>query len=368
MHHAYPETANTTLYSVPIIFDRNAHEVPVIVRVADILWGAAGLSGLYNGSSIAPPTSVYSVPMQLADRVGGWDCGAEAIGEDLHMYIKCFFALNGNLTNRTIVAPVSQSNITVGDAKGIRGFYVGMQARYKQALRHMWGALDSGYAMRKFVELWQDRKHTSRAFRPMHTSLGDATDAYVPDNQLDENDPNRPTENGIFSDVTKDTLPSPDWIRIYYMMHRLFEAHFLPVQMIILVIASTLYVWVAEGNGDPHNLGWIFDLSNVLRTVGFMNVGFLMFMYERYHGACVNAREQEMQEAGMAPGMNFSHRQVRKNYIDYLFIPIVAPLYGSIPAIHAQLAQLWTLDLVYTVSTKAIRRRAKSLATADEMA
>jgi hypothetical protein len=172
MHMAYPDTATTTLYSAPIIFDRNADKVPAIVRVGDIMWAAAGMSGLYHGSTIAPPTSVYSVPLELVDRVGGWDCDSEAIGEDLHMYLKCFFALNGNLTVRTVLSPVSQSNVTAGGSgKGIKGIISDMRARYKQALRHMWGALDTGYALRKTAELWQERKHTSRAFRPLHSSL-----------------------------------------------------------------------------------------------------------------------------------------------------------------------------------------------------
>ncbi len=172
MHQAYPETASTTLYAVPIIFDRNAHSVPAIVRVADIMWCAAGLSGLYRGSSIAPPTSVYSLPLTLIDRVGGWDCDSEAIGEDLHMYLKCFFALNGNLTVRTIMSPVSSTNVTAGGyGKGAHGIATDMRARYKQALRHMWGALDTGFALRKVVELWQERKYTSRAYRPLHSSL-----------------------------------------------------------------------------------------------------------------------------------------------------------------------------------------------------
>ena len=172
MHLAYPETARTTLYSAPIIFDRNAHSVPAIVRVADILWSAAGMSNLYRGSAVAPPTSVYSVNLELVDRVGGWDCDSEAIGEDLHMYLKCFFALNGNLTVRTIYSPVSQTNVTGGGyGKGVGGIVIDMRARYKQALRHMWGALDTGFALRKVVELWQERKYTSRAFRPLHSSL-----------------------------------------------------------------------------------------------------------------------------------------------------------------------------------------------------
>lgn len=171
MHVSHPDTAPTTMYAAPIIFDRNAHAVPALVRVADILWGAAGLSGLYRGSTIAPPTSVYSLSLELIDRVGGWDSDSEAIGEDLHMYLKCFFALNGHLNVKTIMSPVSQSNVKGDGGDGLSGMFNDLRARYKQALRHMWGALDTGFALRKFVELWQERKHTTRSFRPLHLTL-----------------------------------------------------------------------------------------------------------------------------------------------------------------------------------------------------
>jgi hypothetical protein len=154
MHTIHPETAATTLYAAPIIFDRNAHNVNAFVRVADILWAAAGMSGLYSSSVIAPPTSVYSLPLQLVDRVGGWDCDSDAIGEDLHMFIKCFFALNGHLTCRTVLSPVSQTNVSGGGKGGFRGALLDVRARYKQAIRHMWGALDSGFALRKASEMW----------------------------------------------------------------------------------------------------------------------------------------------------------------------------------------------------------------------
>jgi hypothetical protein len=36
MHLNYPKTASTTLYAAPIVFDRNAHIVPALVRIADI--------------------------------------------------------------------------------------------------------------------------------------------------------------------------------------------------------------------------------------------------------------------------------------------------------------------------------------------
>lgn len=359
MHLAHAETATTTLYAAPIIFDRNAHNIPAIVRVGDILWAGAGMSGLYRGSTIAPPTSVYSVPLLLVDRVGGWDTDSEAIGEDLHMYLKCFFALNGNLTVRTVLSPVSQSNVKGDGGEGYVGIYNDVKARYKQALRHMWGALDSGYAMRKMAEVWQERKHTTRAYRPLHMTLNAPSDDYFP--QVDGLTPDQTEENGIFSDVMTDTLAAPHWERIFYLAHRLFEAHFLPVQMTVMVIASTLYLAFTEGNNDPHGLSWIFTICNVLRTVGFMEVALYLFLYEGFHRVNAANREREMNEAGIAKGMCFSHRQVRKNFVDYLMVPLVAPLYGAIPGAHAQICHFWTQDLVYTVSKKVTRQRAKSI-------
>jgi Glycosyl transferase family group 2 len=163
MHYTYPATADTTMYVPPIIFDRNAHLVPRLVRVADLLWAGAGLSGHYKTSSICPPTSVYSLSLSLVDRAGGWDAGEDAIGEDLHMYIKCFFALNGNLTTRSIFSAASHSNVH-SSGKGIRGFFEDINARYKQAMRHMWGALDSGFVLKHITQLWWAKRVDGKGF------------------------------------------------------------------------------------------------------------------------------------------------------------------------------------------------------------
>ncbi|KAI5466443.1 glycosyl transferase family group 2-domain-containing protein [Mariannaea sp. PMI_226] len=368
MHLAYPETALTTIYSAPVIFDRNAHNVHPLVRVADIVWCAAGMSGLYPGSSIAPPTSVYSLPLDLVDRVGGWDCDAEAIGEDLHMYIKCFFVLNGNLTSRIINSPVSQSNVTGGVGKGWRGAYADINARYKQALRHMWGALDTGFTMRKFAEMWQERKHTSRVYQPLHCTHGDSTGLFNPDSHPSDAGMEQPGENGIFSEITKDTIQEPHWERVFYMMHRIFEAHFLPVHMAILVIASTIYVKVMEDKEDPHNLAWAFIWAERVRIAGILQITVYMFLYESFHRVGVAAREREMVKAGLADGMNFSRRSLRKNWKDYLMVPLVAPLYGTIPSAQALVCQLWNQDLVYTVSKKATRRHASQAPKVEDIA
>lgn len=163
-----------------------------------------------------------------------------------------------------------------------------------------------------------------------------------------------------------DTLQEPDYERIFLLFHRLFEAHFLPVQMTILVIASTLYIWVTEGTADVHGVSWIFSLCNILRTAGFMEVALYLFLYESFHRICVESREKEMSDAGLLKGMHFSRREVKTNFIDYVMVPLVAPIFGSIPCAQAQICHFWTLDLVYTVSKKVTRRRAKSL-TADAL-
>jgi hypothetical protein len=189
----------------------------------------------------------------------------------------------------------------------------------------------------------------------------DSSDAYVTQSQLDCLNPEDAPESGIFSDIIHDTLEKPDYERIFYLFHRLFEAHFLPVQMAILIAASTLFIWVSEGTPDVHGINWIFDICNVLRTTGIMEVAFYLFLYEKFHRICLATRQKEMTDAGLATGMHFSHRKITRNFIDYVMVPLVAPLYGAIPCAQAQICHFWTMDLVYTVSKKVTRQRAKSL-------
>jgi hypothetical protein len=378
MHLEHPEVAHTTLYSAPILFDRNAHQVSAFVRVADILWCAAGLSGLYASSEIRPPTSVYSLPLELVDRVGGWDTDPESIGEDLHMYLKCFFALNGNLTSRTILAPVSQTNVSSGQL-GYRGLVADVRDRYGQAMRHMWGALDTGYAMRQLVQVWRNRRRTVRSFRPLHAyryfafhftsgrkltiSRTNETDDYLLGPDFNIRDGKTPRD--AFSDITHGTTGPPNWMKLLYLFHRLFEAHFLPTHMMILVLTSGLYTWVVAGKPDELGVAWLFTLTAYLRGIGFGCTFLYLVFYERYHAACANIRLEEMKSAGLAGHLTFSTRSFPRNLVDYAVFPIVAPLYGSIPAIQAQIKHFWTQDLTYAVSSKPavqrLRQRAKSL-------
>jgi hypothetical protein len=336
MHLSSPDTCSATLYAAPIIFDRNAHRVAAIVRVADVAWCAAGISGQYKGSIICPPTSVYSVSLELADRVGGWDAGSEAIGEDLHMYLKCFFALNGNLLVRPVTCPVSQTNIIgVGDSS-----LEGVKARYRQALRHMWGSLDSGYALRQIAKLWRRRNATKEVVWPLHFTEKDKTQNW---------------ENGSVVMVQ-----SPDWINIFFLFHRLFEAHFMPAHISIIVLTTSFYRYLSgfTNTASSNTIDLIFSTTDILSLLGFLSILFFFYSYQKYHTLSLQIRKREMVTAGLADDMEkgdgFSERSWG-NALDCVWIPFVAPLYGSLPAIQAQLGHFWTREFVYVVSNKPVR-------------
>lgn len=88
---ATPQVRRSMMFVVPIFFDRNASDVASPVAITDILWCAAGLGTLYDGSSAKLPTSAYAMSNEFAARLGFWDAGPEAIGEDLHVHFVVIF-------------------------------------------------------------------------------------------------------------------------------------------------------------------------------------------------------------------------------------------------------------------------------------
>jgi hypothetical protein len=313
------------MYVPPIVFDRNAHLVPRLVRVADILWAGAGLSGHYRTSSICPPTSVYSLPLCLIDLAGGWDAGDTAIGEDLHMCIKCFFALNGNLTTRSVFSPASHTNVH-SSGNGIRGFFEDLNARYKQAMRYMWGALDSGFVLKSITQLW-------RAKRVNDKGLPCPPSPYVlliPD------------RNSIH------------WTNTFKLLHRMFEAHFLPIHLTLLLVVSGRYTLFTPEAQIPRLLLQTLNLTGYVRLLSALNLIYFFFLYESYHALCVSSRQVEMSRTGLS-NQSFSYRSWRKTGLDFCLFPVAGVLFGSLPASIALVCQFWTTKLVYRVSKKPTR-------------
>ena len=142
----------TTMFVPPILFDRNGPDVPVLTRLADVFWCCAGAGGIYPGSAAKIPTSAYSVSLELAKFCNFWDAGPEAIGEDKHFYVKGMFETKGHINAITIYSPASQMHVVGAPASSpVLNYLSDMKARYSQAVRHMWGSLDFGYAWGRIV-------------------------------------------------------------------------------------------------------------------------------------------------------------------------------------------------------------------------
>jgi hypothetical protein len=120
-----------------------------------MFWSIGVMSNLYQESSIKIPCSAYSLSMHLAVSVDFWDTDEGSMGEDMHMYLKCFFATRGQLIVKSIFSPASQCNVESGSYRyNIANYVSGLSARYVQAVRHIWGTLDFSYALEKTVHYY----------------------------------------------------------------------------------------------------------------------------------------------------------------------------------------------------------------------
>lgn len=332
------------------------------------MWAGAGLSSLHSGSSICIPTSVYSLPMALVERVGGWDTGPGAIGEDMHMYLKCFFALSGNLEVRVVYAAASQCNVS-SDVKGFSGYMDGLNARYKQALRHMWGSLDTGYAVRQAVSMIGTHFHAQRTAVKESTNLlglalytksvlmagmssvcGFSWASMDADSRLHKSLISRP----LNADSTLQRSIHTKNVRILF--HRLFEAHFLPIHLALILTTATAYdkFW---GSLVPRELQWALDFSAYCRFIGWSLMCVYFYRYAKYHHLCVTIRKEEMRKAGLLEEVTEHNGFSPKVFMVFGILeagmfPIGGFIFGAIPACQAVLSHVFTERLVYHVSLK----------------
>ncbi|KAK3066523.1 hypothetical protein LTR53_017090 [Teratosphaeriaceae sp. CCFEE 6253] len=352
-HLDSPESRDTTMYVPPLVFDRNLHRVPLPVRTADLIWAGAGLSSLYTGSTVCIPTSVYSLPMTLVEQVGGWDTGPGAIGEDMHMYIKCFFALSGNLDVKIIHAAASQCDVS-SDLSGVLGYVDGICARYRQALRHMWGSLDTGFAIRQTAKMLH-RHWTATSVRsdlPLSAPNANWTAFY--------------TSTGLHKSLVPKAhahaaAPAPlkpihKW-NLCTLYLRLFEAHFLPIHLSVILTTSSLFTYLTPAFLIPEALHLALAFAGWCRLGGWLLMLAFFWRYEQYHRLCVALRREEMRDAGLLEGIlahdgfSWSTFAVACAWEAALF-PLGGLLFGAVPALHAVLSHVFTERLTYVVSLK----------------
>lgn len=100
------------------------------------------MSSLSNSRGLAFPCSTYSLSMILAEHVGYWDTDQDAVGEDMHMMLKCFFKTDGLARCCPIFVPINLTNVQTS------GYFSNMHARFVQAKRHYNGVADLAYTLR----------------------------------------------------------------------------------------------------------------------------------------------------------------------------------------------------------------------------
>ena len=146
-------------------------------------------------------------------------------------------------------------------------------------------------------------------------------------------------------------------MNVYTLFHRLFEAHFLPVHLAVILTTSSIYTLFYPSFLVPYYLKLALDFSGFCRLVGFCTMLCFFYLYERYHRLCVGLRKEEMRRAGMledmeeADGFTANVFQVAGLFEAALF-PIGGFIFGAIPAMQAVLSHLFTDRLTYVVSLK----------------
>ncbi|ORX39820.1 hypothetical protein BD324DRAFT_607033 [Kockovaella imperatae] len=394
-----PEQERPLVYYIPpIAFDRNAHEVPSAVRLTDTMWSIAGTSAIFPESTTKIPTSAYSLSLSLLANVGFHDTGPEAIGEDMHMYIKCLFATGGRLLPETIYSPASQLDVVSSHVVGWRGYWNAHVARYQQALRHMWGSLDSLYAARMLMTgdfvahrlepsfVTQNTVFTYDSFDnlaphrlgrrlslllPMETveevdGESDSEDLSDSTPDLSDSSPeSRPTMASSATSLfelasplieTKPQAEVPEetstrWLPFMSLALRLYEAHFLMGHIALLVVHRALFP-VPE-NLHPF-LQWSVNITDRYRGISpiFLLIG--LFLYELYINETVTGRWKRAGDRLGIQSTDQRSKRMLRSLLDVAFVPIATVL-AVVPLFHAQFLHLFTERLEYRVSLKPIR-------------
>jgi hypothetical protein len=98
---------------------------------------------------------------------------------------------------------------------------------------------------------------------------------------------------------------------------------------------------------------WAFWITGVLRGFSFVGVNACITLYDRWYAICVGARARDMAKAGLNDtGFSFRKWHHLQQLAERICFPIAGTVFGSIPAIHAEMSHFWTDRLVYRVSKK----------------
>lgn len=147
------------------------------------------------------------------------------------------------------------------------------------------------------------------------------------------------------------------WTKVVTVFLRLFEAHFVPVQLALALTASGCYTLIYPGFLIPPILKATLDFCSACRMVSFVLMLGVFYRYEQYHRLCIGLRREEMRIAGLLGEMmetdTFSPNVfLAGGILEAALFPLGGFIFGAIPALQAIATHIFTKRLVYKVSLK----------------
>lgn len=155
-HFATDSQRYRRFWQAPIRYHANLDSLPAMMRLVNAYATAFELAFLSTQRWLSLPMSSYSLSLRLLETAGGWD--GDVIADEWHMFIKAYFAGEGDIRVQPIFLPFLASSAT---GETIREATTN---RYRQSLRHAWGSQEVGYLLRTW---WQRRGtfHAEKGFR-----------------------------------------------------------------------------------------------------------------------------------------------------------------------------------------------------------
>jgi hypothetical protein len=152
-------------WQAPIRYHTNIWDISPLLRIVNAYSTALELAYLAAPWWIPMPMSSYSLSLKLLDSSGYWD--PDVIADEWHMFIKAYFAREGDVVLDRIFLPFSATAVT-GDT-----LWQAIKNRYQQTLRHAWGSKEVGYILAKMLEHPEIEFNTSfkLLFRVAHDIL-----------------------------------------------------------------------------------------------------------------------------------------------------------------------------------------------------
>ncbi|KAI9224359.1 hypothetical protein BC828DRAFT_110113 [Blastocladiella britannica] len=301
-HGAVPLVdAQYRVFCPPIFFARNAQAVPALVRATDAAWSIAFMQNLGSPRGLHFPCSSYSVTLPLARHVRGWDTTADAIGEDMHMFLKCFFHTHGLARATPIFCPVNLANVQA------HGYWSTITSRFGQARRHFAGSADSLYALRHVA--WPEHMDLppavpTRAHPAGHNVVVSALPAAA-----DLESGPAVNYNGYL------------WDRVMLFLHVL-EAHMVPATSWITMLALPATSLLNPALSSGPIFGGFLTTMSLIMLVPYATMAVL---YEYTHRLLANA--ELLGDVAVA-------QKTRRwyNIFDYALLPLCALAYVAAPA------------------------------------